>query len=320
MGRSRWCAGIMMHSSKSVEMTEMDDSDAGQSHGAKRLREWKRRTVWEPDDEAFECRVCSADFSATRRKHHCRACGRVVCGACSEHEKRVIGYDGLQRVCSECFAKPETPTLADRCNTLIEGCLATYEAIRPVLHLMGCVVSAEERARRHRRSLLEHGQKFQRAVGTGRIAAALTFGALGTEPCFLRLDDDKLIVSVPGNTKKIETIPLSTFEKAECSTAIPAKFSLLTEGGRTLLELEAVNKRMAEEWSLAITEAVALDAQERGPLTAENIAARKARMVKREMEVTSRKRAAEARKAKYMDKAGGGMKYTALAMASRPDT
>ena len=61
----------------------------------------------------------------------------------------------------------------------------------------------------------------------GRIAAALTFGALGTEPVFLRLDQDKLIVSVLGNTskkKELETIPLSTFEKAECSASMPAKF------------------------------------------------------------------------------------------------
>ena len=96
------------------------DSDAGQTHGQKNLRQWKRRVVWEPDDEAFECRVCESDFSTTRRKHHCRQCGRVVCGSCSEQEKKVAGYDGPQRVCSECYSKPETQTLGDRCNELME--------------------------------------------------------------------------------------------------------------------------------------------------------------------------------------------------------
>ena len=99
----------------------------------------------------------------------------------------------------------------------------------------------------------------------------------------------------------------------------PHHQSLLTEGGRALLELEAMNKKTADEFALAITEAAAEDRQERGPVNAKSMAARKAHNVKREMEVSSRKRAAEARKAKYMDKAGGGMKYTALAMANRPD-
>ena len=84
-----------------------------------------------------------------------------------------------------------------------------------------------------------------------------------------------------------------------------------------MLELEAANERTAEEFALAITEAAAEDAHERGPVTAKSLATRKAHMVKREMEVSSRKRAAEARKAKYMGNTGG-MKYTALAMANRP--
>ena len=128
----------MMHSGRSIEMADREgrsesvaDSDAGQTHGQKNLRQWKRRVVWEPDDEAFECRVCESDFSTTRRKHHCRQCGRVVCGSCSEQEKKVAGYDGPQRVCSECYSKPETQTLGDRCNELMEvgtnvGWASTY--------------------------------------------------------------------------------------------------------------------------------------------------------------------------------------------------
>ena len=231
------------------------------------------------------------------------------------------------------FTSPHCTPRA-RHATLLQHCFAAYETVRPLLHLAGCVDSAEERARRQRRKLLENGAKFQRAMGTGRIAAALTFGALGTEPVFVRLENDNLLISVLGNAKKeLETIrkpgtvhhlgppprpsghqnstprptphpytrphnlpprmpplatpALSTFEKAECSESTPAKFSLVTEGGRTLLELEAPNKRMADEYALAITEAVAEDARERGPVTAKSLATRKAHNVKREMEAST---------------------------------
>ncbi|CAN0129384.1 unnamed protein product [Lampetra planeri] len=52
-----------------------------------------------------ECMSCSEPFNAlTRRKHHCRACGHVVCGKCSEY-KAQLEYEGgkLGRVCHDCY-------------------------------------------------------------------------------------------------------------------------------------------------------------------------------------------------------------------------
>jgi len=37
------------------------------------------------------------------RKHHCRACGRVVCGNCSRHQLFLPGSTNQQRVCDPCF-------------------------------------------------------------------------------------------------------------------------------------------------------------------------------------------------------------------------
>ncbi|KAK1835602.1 FYVE, RhoGEF and PH domain-containing protein 6 [Podospora conica] len=40
---------------------------------------------WQPDAEVTYCPICRTQFSIFVRKHHCRKCGRVVCGSCSPH-------------------------------------------------------------------------------------------------------------------------------------------------------------------------------------------------------------------------------------------
>jgi hypothetical protein len=40
---------------------------------------------WQPDSEVSDCPICGRTFAFWLRKHHCRKCGRVVCGNCSPH-------------------------------------------------------------------------------------------------------------------------------------------------------------------------------------------------------------------------------------------
>eukprot|EP00043_Microstomoeca_roanoka_P000540 m.28037 g.28037 ORF g.28037 m.28037 type:complete len:321 (+) comp10368_c0_seq1:597-1559(+) len=59
--------------------------------------------VWE--EHAKECNGCGKAFSMTRRKHHCRACGRTFCGTCSNHKDELpaqYGLKGTQRTCDPC--------------------------------------------------------------------------------------------------------------------------------------------------------------------------------------------------------------------------
>ena len=46
-----------------------------------------QRPPWQADADAYTCYTCDKAFTLRRRKHHCRACGKVVCGKCSPKEE-----------------------------------------------------------------------------------------------------------------------------------------------------------------------------------------------------------------------------------------
>ncbi|XP_035662391.1 pleckstrin homology domain-containing family F member 1-like [Branchiostoma floridae] len=56
---------------------------------------------WQPDDEANLCQRClQTRFTLLERRHHCRNCGRVVCGDCSKR-KEILHHKPV-RVCNVC--------------------------------------------------------------------------------------------------------------------------------------------------------------------------------------------------------------------------
>ncbi|ELT98342.1 hypothetical protein CAPTEDRAFT_122983, partial [Capitella teleta] len=62
-----------------------------------------RAPTWIKDGETSMCMQCSNPFSTFKRRHHCRACGKVVCSKCSTHKAK-LAYDEYRenRVCDRC--------------------------------------------------------------------------------------------------------------------------------------------------------------------------------------------------------------------------
>ena len=61
-----------------------------------RLRDAEQLTTsatWQ-SDSLFNCQVCKCMFTLTSRRHHCRACGKLICGSCSEVMKIPVGLLG----------------------------------------------------------------------------------------------------------------------------------------------------------------------------------------------------------------------------------
>ncbi|XP_057713187.1 zinc finger FYVE domain-containing protein 9-like isoform X2 [Corythoichthys intestinalis] len=61
--------------------------------------------VWVPDSQAPICMKCDAKFTFTKRRHHCRACGKVFCATCCSLRYKLAYMDGKEaRVCVTCHS------------------------------------------------------------------------------------------------------------------------------------------------------------------------------------------------------------------------
>uniref|UniRef100_A0A8C4TAX6 FYVE, RhoGEF and PH domain containing 5 n=1 Tax=Erpetoichthys calabaricus TaxID=27687 RepID=A0A8C4TAX6_ERPCA len=59
-----------------------------------------------PVSHVMMCMNCTSDFTLTIRRHHCHACGKIVCRSCSRN-KYPLKYlkDRLAKVCDQCFTE-----------------------------------------------------------------------------------------------------------------------------------------------------------------------------------------------------------------------
>lgn len=72
-----------------------------------------------------KCMDCGTNFGVIRRKHHCHACGLVVCGKCSNQKVQLIYEDNKScRVCRHCYeilsynkSVPSSPGDSENSNT-----------------------------------------------------------------------------------------------------------------------------------------------------------------------------------------------------------
>ncbi|KAJ2614196.1 hypothetical protein H4S08_001819 [Coemansia sp. RSA 1365] len=65
--------------------------------------------VWDPDESSDRCYICFRDFTLFMRRHHCRACGKIVCNACSRKNIVFMGQTSTEakegRGCDQCIAR-----------------------------------------------------------------------------------------------------------------------------------------------------------------------------------------------------------------------
>ncbi|KAG0715652.1 FYVE and coiled-coil domain-containing protein 1 [Chionoecetes opilio] len=60
--------------------------------------------TWMENSSAHKCLGCAVSFSLTRRRHHCRSCGRIFCTGCSDNWIMTPASSRRVRVCDDCFS------------------------------------------------------------------------------------------------------------------------------------------------------------------------------------------------------------------------
>jgi len=79
-----------------------------------------KATEWVQDKDSDSCMLCYEKFSLTRRRHHCRNCGKLVCASCSSNKAKVKEDKRAERVCDTCFELVSDPDRATLCT--YSGC------------------------------------------------------------------------------------------------------------------------------------------------------------------------------------------------------
>lgn len=83
---------------------------------------------WQTDDSADECFLCHKNFSLFFRRHHCRKCGRVVCGNCSQAKSTYLPTAYVVSPPSQIFL--ESPHVPHR---TCDECMLELDMIRTAL-------------------------------------------------------------------------------------------------------------------------------------------------------------------------------------------
>ncbi|KAL4085569.1 hypothetical protein PRIC1_014905 [Phytophthora ramorum] len=93
-------------------MTKMNDMAVWVDSKLISVHGMMRRTSWADKKARSECRLCSRDFSTTRRRQHCRLCGEVFCRQCLIYRGAREGDDTQKtfqvvktKFCRVCVAK-----------------------------------------------------------------------------------------------------------------------------------------------------------------------------------------------------------------------
>ncbi|XP_026576677.1 FYVE, RhoGEF and PH domain-containing protein 3 [Pseudonaja textilis] len=101
-------------STSSMESMPGTDSSSSTSAGPECCRKSSKS---KRDKEKQACKSCSESFnSITKRRHHCKQCGAVICAKCSEF-KTLADNSRQNRVCKDCFQLPS----ANLCISGTEG-------------------------------------------------------------------------------------------------------------------------------------------------------------------------------------------------------
>ena len=67
------------------------------------MLQFKAKSEWMPDSKASSCCICHQGFGLFTPRHHCRACGILVCGDCCKNANVFAPNRAAALACSACL-------------------------------------------------------------------------------------------------------------------------------------------------------------------------------------------------------------------------
>lgn len=226
----------------------------------------KQLPTWQDDDSVSNCTHCNAAFSMMKRKHHCRRCGKIFCGDCSNKKRKLPTYGLIEAV-----------RLCDACNDWELGRLHYEEKQLPILVEGGVF-------KKHAGGL---GRPGPRVVRLTRDKTGFTWHAEDKKP----KPESVIYIAEIKNVKPGMTT--DAFKRTGNKDLKHLCFSIIAEG-RTL-DLECDDNNTQQTWVAAI-KACLLYGRDTNPTE------RKEKMVSSKMDEKRKKEQAARRKANQKKK------------------
>ncbi|XP_077080193.1 FYVE, RhoGEF and PH domain-containing protein 1 isoform X2 [Siphateles boraxobius] len=190
------------------------------------------------EKEVTLCMKCQEPFnSITKRRHHCKACGHVVCGKCSEFRARLL-YDNnrANRVCIDCYTMlvGVPPSPASLSNST--------QRRRSILEKQASVAAENSVLC----SFLHHMEK-----GSGRGWQKAWFVIPENEPLVL------YIYGAPQDVKAQRSIPLIGFEVSlpESSDRLERRFAFKMSQSHLTVYFSADCEELQRRWMEVLSRA-----------------------------------------------------------------
>ncbi|XP_004624496.1 FYVE, RhoGEF and PH domain-containing protein 2 [Octodon degus] len=186
-----------------------------------------RAPQWVRDKMVTMCMRCQEPFNAlTRRRHHCRACGYVVCARCSDYRAE-LQYDPGQphRVCTACYTFLTGRVLPEDREDRRRGILQKGAAAGPE----GSVMSG-----------------FLQLLGD-------RWGRSGSRSWCVIPRDDPLVLYVyaaPQDVRALTSIPLLGYQVTAAPQGDPRAFQLRQSG--QLFTFRAETEELQGRWVEAV--------------------------------------------------------------------
>jgi len=205
--------------------------------------------VWIPDQRVTMCQMCSEEFTLVNRRHHCRACGKVVCSHCSAN-KAPLKYRQFEsvRVCGLCF---DILKLRYQNDTNLQQRFKKRDVSRTVGRYIPQRLKLSANAEGSQMSgylKQKRGSRWKSNWFVLKDRVLYTYKAS---------EDTVAVDTIPVLGWKLETLSDKNFELYEGVSA--GLVFQLSHPGRESMVFCAENDNFAEKWMTALREATTLE-------------------------------------------------------------